>query len=64
MRICLACGRPKADRLVQLGSLRCHGCRADNKPLSLGVAARIRGPPASRSRVTHAPRLSGRRDRR
>jgi hypothetical protein len=42
MRICLACGRPKADCLVQLGSLRCHDCRADNKPLSFGVAARAR----------------------
>jgi hypothetical protein len=31
--ICLACGTPTAVCLQQVGSLRCHDCRAANAPL-------------------------------
>lgn len=31
--VCLACGGPIAECLEQIGSLRCHDCRAGNKPL-------------------------------
>jgi hypothetical protein len=42
--LCAACGRPIADSLSRLGSVRCHDCRDADVPIRAEVATETTGP--------------------
>jgi tRNA(Ile2) C34 agmatinyltransferase TiaS len=47
--VCLACGKPLAESLVNVGSLRCGDCRSSNERLDDDLVERwlARGAPFS-----------------